>query len=56
MLKANGDASNDAGTLATPLKRQGAPEEMAALVAFLANDENAFITGVEIAIDGGWAL
>ncbi|MFM0157968.1 glucose 1-dehydrogenase [Paraburkholderia sediminicola] len=56
MLKANSDASNDAGTLATPLKRQGSPEEIAALVAFLASDESTFITGAEIAIDGGWTL
>jgi 3alpha(or 20beta)-hydroxysteroid dehydrogenase len=56
MLKANSDESNDAGTLLTPLKRQGTPEEIAALVAFLASDESAFITGAEIAIDGGWTL
>ncbi|NVZ24669.1 glucose 1-dehydrogenase [Pseudomonas gingeri] len=56
MLKANSEASNNAGTLATPLQRQGAPEEIAALVAFLASDESAFITGAEIAIDGGWTL
>lgn len=36
-----------------PLKRHAAPEEIAALFAFLASDEAAYITGAAIAIDGG---
>ena len=36
-----------------PLKRLGRPEEIAALFAFLASDEAAFITGQAIVIDGG---
>lgn len=36
-----------------PLKRQAKPEEVAALFAFLASKEAAFITGQAIAIDGG---
>ncbi|NLP63457.1 SDR family oxidoreductase [Paraburkholderia sacchari] len=39
-----------------PLKRHGTPDEVAALVAFLSSDDSAFITGSEIAIDGGWAI
>jgi 3alpha(or 20beta)-hydroxysteroid dehydrogenase len=36
-----------------PLERCGEPDEVAALVLFLASPESAFITGAEIAIDGG---
>ena len=36
-----------------PLKRHAEPEEIAALFAFLASSEAAFITGQAIAIDGG---
>jgi len=38
-----------------PLGRFGRPEEVAALAAFLASDESAFITGAVIPIDGGTA-
>ncbi len=37
-----------------PLGRVGRPAEAGALVAFLASDAAAFVTGAEIAIDGGW--
>jgi NAD(P)-dependent dehydrogenase (short-subunit alcohol dehydrogenase family) len=36
-----------------PLGRLGRPEDVAALFAFLASDESAFITGQCIVIDGG---
>jgi meso-butanediol dehydrogenase / (S,S)-butanediol dehydrogenase / diacetyl reductase len=38
-----------------PLGRFGRPEEVAALAAFLASDEAAYLTGVAIPIDGGTA-
>lgn len=37
----------------TPLKREGAPEDVANLVAYLASDGAAFITGANIDINGG---
>jgi meso-butanediol dehydrogenase/(S,S)-butanediol dehydrogenase/diacetyl reductase len=36
-----------------PLGRHAAPEEIAALYAFLASDEGAYFTGAVISIDGG---
>ena len=38
---------------ATPLKREGAAEEVADLVAYLASDESSFMTGTSIDINGG---
>jgi acetoacetyl-CoA reductase len=36
-----------------PMGRLGKPEEVAGLVAYLASDEAAFVTGADIAINGG---
>lgn len=37
------------------LRRAGRPAEVAGLVAFLASDASTYITGAEIAVDGGWS-
>ena len=39
-----------------PLKRSGKPEEVAALIAFLASKDATYITGEVIRIDGGLAM
>ena len=38
---------------AIPLSRWGKPEEIAGLAAYLASEEAAFVTGANIAINGG---
>ena len=37
-----------------PAGRLGEPEELASLIAFLASERAAYITGSSIAVDGGW--
>jgi 3alpha(or 20beta)-hydroxysteroid dehydrogenase len=38
----------------TPMGRVGVPEEIAGAVGYLLSDEAAYVTGAEIAVDGGW--
>ncbi len=38
---------------AVPLKRHGNPSEIAAVVVFLASNDSSYITGANIAVDGG---
>jgi NAD(P)-dependent dehydrogenase (short-subunit alcohol dehydrogenase family) len=37
----------------TPLRRFGAPEEIARAALFLASEEASYVTGAELAVDGG---
>jgi 3-oxoacyl-[acyl-carrier protein] reductase len=50
-----GDAAfnDDAIADLVPMKRAGSAEEVASLVAFLASEEAAYITGQVISISGG---
>ncbi|PRY02571.1 SDR family NAD(P)-dependent oxidoreductase [Allonocardiopsis opalescens] len=51
------DAQARAGAAAaTALGRMGAPEEVADAIAYLCSDRASFITGVELAVDGGWSV
>jgi NAD(P)-dependent dehydrogenase (short-subunit alcohol dehydrogenase family) len=40
---------------ATPIGRTGAPEDIAAAVAFLASADAGHMTGAELVVDGGWS-
>jgi 3alpha(or 20beta)-hydroxysteroid dehydrogenase len=53
-FRAGSEAFAHAARVAIPLHRQGTPKECADLVLFLASDESSFISGAEIAIDGGY--
>jgi 3-oxoacyl-[acyl-carrier protein] reductase len=41
-------------TASYPMKRMGEPEELAALVTFLASERASYITGTTIPVDGGY--
>lgn len=53
MTASASDAFRDANIAETPLGRAGTVDDVTGLVAFLLSDASSFITGVEIAVDGG---
>jgi NAD(P)-dependent dehydrogenase (short-subunit alcohol dehydrogenase family) len=55
-VKAMPSEIRDEAIARTPVRRFGAPEEIAALVAFLCGNEAGYITGAEIDISGGGHL
>jgi 3-oxoacyl-[acyl-carrier protein] reductase len=56
MTQAIADKAREALVAKIPLGRLGAPDEVAAAVAFLASDEAAYITGQVLAVNGGMYL
>jgi NAD(P)-dependent dehydrogenase (short-subunit alcohol dehydrogenase family) len=58
-LREYGDEAVEGWERSVPLGRLGRPEEVASLIAFLASDGGAYITGTTIVVDGGadaWGL
>ena len=49
-----GDTDRDMLVAGTPMKRLGKPEEIAAIITFLASDDASFTTGAEFVVDGGY--
>ena len=54
MTDGQDDLVNGAFLDATPIRRAGDPNDVAAAVVFLASDEASFITGVDLPVDGGY--
>ena len=56
-LRATGDyeAAKAAFIARQPIGRIGQPDEIAALVVYLASDDSSYTTGVAHVIDGGWS-
>ena len=53
MVSGPGHDPNDTTWAKKLCRRFGQPEEIAAVVAFLASDEAAYVTGAEWSVDGG---
>ena len=56
MLAANTPETTSAMVKTTPMRRAGAPEEIARVVAFLASDESSYMTGAHVPVDGGMTV
>jgi 3alpha(or 20beta)-hydroxysteroid dehydrogenase len=56
MLKVRTPEQNRQRLESVPMKRMGTAEAVACLVLFLLSDESGYITGAELAIDGGASL
>lgn len=56
MLKVRTPEQNQERLKLVPMRRMGTAEEVANLVLFLLSDESGYITGAEVAIDGGATL
>ena len=56
MLNVRTPEQNQQRLQLVPMKRMGTAEEVASLVLFLLSDESGYMTGAEVAIDGGASL
>ena len=53
MTAAMTDAAREAVASSIPMKRMGRPEDVAAVVRFLASEGAGYVTGQTLAVDGG---
>jgi 3-oxoacyl-[acyl-carrier protein] reductase len=53
MTRAISAGAHDEWAARIPMQRLGAPDDVAAAVAFLASDEASYITGHVLAVNGG---
>jgi 3alpha(or 20beta)-hydroxysteroid dehydrogenase len=56
ILAGNPEGMNEVLVKTTPMRRMGAPEEIAQAVLFLASPASSFATGADFVIDGGMSL
>ena len=51
----NSEAEIEKISQTIPVKRLAAPEEIASIVAFLCSEQNTYLTGQTIVVDGGYS-
>jgi NAD(P)-dependent dehydrogenase (short-subunit alcohol dehydrogenase family) len=55
LAKTDGEGLNERYRETVPLGRVGRPEDIANAVSFLASEDSAYVTGIELFVDGGLA-
>ncbi len=56
LMRGTASEANEAARMATPLRRLGSPEDVAATYLFLTSDSASFVTGQVVDVAGGWLM